>query len=440
MHARDSNQARDLSCLPCNFRLHIGRKEYITPPPQVIDDEPEISEYALQRAQATADAEVDAAIEAGSVAELEDHDVSDTMTVAEPDAEALAHDDEMMDERDRQDANVDAYDEGLLDGGLRGVLRVQPDCGINTLHARALDALTVHLHEGTWHVANYDSSQVATQFMDVIFCGFILDFWAAFERFHRLPYPDMLSRFKEGSRHDALGAWPIVELDESTGIPRDLTDAEIIESTRQPEMRDWRPKRYKMHRMLSIAVRGCIALGYERSHFNLKAHDRNTVRATMHVTMNRILRCVFGVKAYSYLRGNMTHVPDYLHIDPGAMLAAQPAKEALTELLILVQSHGFALPPECEKKYQGYLQDRSRRPENEMKILPIEYLPRKPTDEQRADAIQNETRATGVRRGYTAAAPSSIRPAQHPGPYPSQRPLGPRKPNAIDRGCPPDGW
>ena len=114
--------------------------------------------------------------------------------------------------------------------------------------------------------------------------------------FHRLPYPDMLARFREGSSQDALGTWPVVELDESTGLPRDLTEAEIIDDARQPEMRIWRPKRYQMHKMLSIAVRGGVALGYERSHFNIKAHDRSTVRATMHVTMNRILRCVFGVK------------------------------------------------------------------------------------------------------------------------------------------------
>ena len=199
----------------------------------------------------------------------------------------------MMDERDRRDANVDAYDEGILNNDLRGVLQLRQDSSINTLHARALDALTGHLHKGTWRVTNYDSSQVVTQFMDVIFCGLIFDFWASFERFHRLPYPDMLARFREGSRQDALGTWPVVELDESTGLPRDLTEAD---DTRHPEMRIWRPKRCHMRKMLSSAVRGCVALGYDRSHFNIKAHDRSTVRATMHVTMNRILRCVFGVK------------------------------------------------------------------------------------------------------------------------------------------------
>ena len=70
----------------------------------------------------------------------------------------------------------------------------------------------------------------------------------------------MLMRFKGGSRHDALGTWPIVELNESTGLPRDLTDAEIIAETRQPEMKERRHNRYKMHKLLSIAVRGCIAL------------------------------------------------------------------------------------------------------------------------------------------------------------------------------------
>ena len=96
--------------------------------------------------------------------------------------------------------------------------------------------------------------------MDVCFCGPIFDFWSSFERLYRLPYPGMLARFKEGSS-DAVGAWPIVELDKSTGLPQDLTEAEIIEETRQPEQQGWRPKRYQIHRLVSIAVQvRCIGL------------------------------------------------------------------------------------------------------------------------------------------------------------------------------------
>ena len=172
-----------------------------------------------------------------------------------------------------------------------------------------------------------------------------------------------------------MGNWPIVDLDTDTGLPRDLTDAEIIAHTRQPEMKEWRHRRYKM-----LAVRGCVALDYHREHFNIKDHNRHTVRADMHVTLNGILKRVFGVTAYSYFRGNMPHVPGYMHIDPGAMLASQPVKETLTETLVLVCGHGYALPPDCDKKFAGYLKDRSRRPLAELKILPIEYLPREPTD------------------------------------------------------------
>ena len=155
------------------------------------------------------------------------------MTEPEPDEEAIAHDEQMVEQRDRQDTNEDRYDEQLLTYSMRGVLQIGYDVGINLLHARAIDALAVRLYEGDWYLANYDSSQVATQFMDCIFCGLIYDFWLTFTRFHRLPYPAMLSRFKDGSRHDALGQWPVVELDEQTGLPRDLTEAEIIEHTNQ---------------------------------------------------------------------------------------------------------------------------------------------------------------------------------------------------------------
>ena len=159
--------------------------------------------------------------------------------------------------------------------------------------------------------------------------------------------------------------------------------------------------------MLSIAVRGCIALGYERAHFNIKDHPVSTVRATMHVTMSRILKCVFGAKAYSYFRGELNHILDHLHIDPSAMLAAQPAKETLTETLVMVQSYGYRMPPDCEVKFQGYLKDKSRRPSAEMKILPIEYW--HPDTSNRSQ----EGRAPG----YAAAASSSMRPTGHPGPY-----------------------
>ena len=408
----------------------VGRKEYITCTTTIVVDAPEVNVDTLQQAQAEADAEVEAAMDAEPTPEPGSVDDSDHETLPEPDAEALEHDEVMMDEGDRQDANDVDYDEGLLDDELRGVLQLGHDSSINTLNAKAMAALTIHLYpqdEGPYFVTSYDSSQVAAQFMDVIFCGLIYDFWPSFARFYRLPYPDTLMRFKDGSRHDAMGNWPIVELDTNTGLPRDLTDAEIIAHTRQPEMKEWRRRRYKMRRMLSIAVRGCIALDYHREHFNIKEHSRHTVRADMHVTLNGILKRVFGVKAHSYFRGNMPHVPGYMHIDPGAMLASQPVKETLTETLILVRGHGYALPPDCDKKFAGYLKDKSRRPLAEMKILPIEYLPREPTDQQRAGAIQQENRDTGMRQGHSYAMPSSSRPSYHPGPYPAQRPKGSNK-------------
>ncbi|CAE7452997.1 unnamed protein product, partial [Symbiodinium pilosum] len=232
----------------------IGRKEYITPTATVVIHMPEVNVDTLQQAQAEADAEVEAAMDAEPTPEPGSADGSDRETSPEPDPEALEHDEEMMGEGDR-----------------------------------AMAALTVRLYpedQGPYFVANYDSSHVAAQFMDVIFCGLIYDFWPSFARFYRLPYPDMLMRFKDGSRHDAMGNWPIVELDTNTGLPRELTDAEIIEHTRQPEMKEWRHRRYKMHKMLSVAVRGCIALDYRREHFNIKEHPRRTVRADMHVTFN----------------------------------------------------------------------------------------------------------------------------------------------------------
>ena len=387
----------------------VGRKEYINVQEDAAASASEdISEGALQRAQAEATAEVETAIETEStVGQPEEHDQDDRMTEPEPDAESLEHDEEMVEEADRQDANEDRYEDHLLTDNMRGILQINHDVGINLLHARAIDALAIRLYEGDWYLANYDSSQVATQFMDCIFCGLIYDFWLTFTRFHRLPYPAMLARFKDGSRHDALGLWPVVELDGQTGLPRDLTEAEIIEHTHKEDQKQWRHKKYKIQKMLSIAVRGCVALGYERARFNIKDHPVGTVRATMHVTMSRILKCVFGAKAYSYFRGELNHIPDHLHIDPSAMLAAQPAKETLTETLVMVQSYGYEMPPDCECKFQGYLRDKSRRPSAEMKILPIEYW--YPDTYGR----QQEPRTSA----YAAAASSSMRPTGHPGPY-----------------------
>ena len=159
-------------------------------------DAPEVNVDTLQQAQAEADAEVEAAMDAKPIPEPGAVEDSDHETLPEPDAEALEPDEEMMDEGDRQDANDVDYDEGLLDDALRGVLELGHDSSINTLNAKAMAALTIHLYpqdEGPYFVANYDSSQVAAQFMDVIFCGLIYDFWPSFARFYRLPYPDMLT-------------------------------------------------------------------------------------------------------------------------------------------------------------------------------------------------------------------------------------------------------
>ena len=408
----------------------IGRKEYLTPITPVVVDVPEVDERILQQAQAEADAEVEAAMDAEPTPEPDSGDDSDRETSPEPDPEALEHDQQMMAEGDRQDLNETQCDEAVLDDDLRGVLQVDYNSTINALSAKAMTALTIRLYsdnQDTFHVANYDSSHIAAQFMDVVFCGLIYDFWLSLSKFYRLPCPDMLMRFKEGNRHDALGNWPIVELDPSTGLPRDLTDVEIIQHTHSPALKMWRHRRYKMHKMLSVAVRGCIALNYRREFFNIKERNPATVRADMHVALNRILKCVFGIKAHSYFRGNMPHVPGYMHIDPGAMLASQPVKEALTETLVVVRDHGYDLPPECDRKYAGYLADRSRRPDKEMKILPIEYAARGPTDQQRADAIQQQNRDTGVRQGTSYATSSNIRPSHYPGPYPAQRPKGANK-------------
>ena len=65
--------------------------------------------------------------------------------------------------------------------------------------------------------------------------------------------------------------------------------------------------------------------------------------------------------AYSFFHGNLPQVPDYMHIDPSSMLVAQSAKEALTETLVLVRGHGYPLPPDCHKKFMGYLKDKFPR-------------------------------------------------------------------------------
>ena len=88
----------------------------------------------LQQAQAEADAEVEAAMDAEPSPEVGSTDGSDREPLPEPDAEAVAHDDVMMGEGDRQDANAVDFDEGLLDDELRGVLQLGHDSSINTLN------------------------------------------------------------------------------------------------------------------------------------------------------------------------------------------------------------------------------------------------------------------------------------------------------------------
>ena len=58
----------------------IVRKEYVPPVAQVITEEGDIDEGALQRAQEAAHAEVKAAADTETVAEPEEHDMSDNIT------------------------------------------------------------------------------------------------------------------------------------------------------------------------------------------------------------------------------------------------------------------------------------------------------------------------------------------------------------------------
>ena len=58
----------------------IVRKEYVPPVVQVITEEGDIDEGALQRAQEAAHAEVKAAADTETVAEPEEHDMSDNIT------------------------------------------------------------------------------------------------------------------------------------------------------------------------------------------------------------------------------------------------------------------------------------------------------------------------------------------------------------------------
>ena len=389
----------------------IGRKVHFQTQDAVVVEDDDIDAEAVQRAQEATGAVIGAA-DAETVSEPEGADVDDTATVAEPDEEAIAADDQIAEEYERLDApvNDDEQLEASVDDRLRGVLNINQDMSIVVLQARSIDALTVKLRDGTGFVAQYDSSQMAAQYMDVIFCGMVYDFWQAFDRMMRLPYPDLHARFQTGSRNDALGQWPVVELDESTGLPRDLTGQEIIADTRNEELRAWRPRRFRMHQMMAKAVRGAMAMGFDRQEFNIKGRTPETVRPIMHVMMTRLLASVFGVKAYSYFRRAMPHVPGYLHIDPSAMISAQHIKGVLSETIELVHHHGFMLPPDANAKYMAHLNEPWRRPASDKKILPIEYQVREPTAEQNAEASQARVRETG----RSSRTPAPYRPWHRP--------------------------
>ena len=206
-------------------------------------------------------------------------------------------------------------------------------------------------------------------------------------------------------RHDALGHWPEVEIDENTALPRDLTDDEIANAFRdpfKPGVEVFSIWKFRWWQMQCKIVRGCIALGITPDRFELTEDDKaiistmgkdencrqgyEDIRIRSHQLVSEILYRVLGVKYYLYFR-KAEHVdeplkrivdgrPEFLRIDPRTLVNSVPHKDINIELHVTVKDFGYDVPYYyyyyCERKVQGFIQHRGRK--DHLDISPIEYL------------------------------------------------------------------
>ena len=218
----------------------------------------------------------------------------------------------------------------------------------------------VRMSLGINQAINIDQVGEVARFFDQNFGKVINQTWGALEQFHKSTYHEKLRKMSEGIRHDAIGKWfppdGRVKIDGETGLPADLSDDDIRESTtaKDDESKTWRVRKFKMCQLCSRIIRGCLQEDVARNNFHVQVKDSDTqsiISSNVRAAIYRYLNATH----FSYFR-QPEEGDDFLYIDPRWIIALMSLTKADHAVLSVYVMNGITLPPEMQARYDGQVQ------------------------------------------------------------------------------------
>ena len=218
----------------------------------------------------------------------------------------------------------------------------------------------VRMSLGISQAINIDQVGEVARFFDQNFGKVINQVWGALEQFHRSTYSEKLRKMNEGIRHDAVGKWlppgGRVQVNVETGLPMDLSDDDILESTMAQDetARTWRVRKFKMCQLCSRIVRGCLQEDVARNNFSVQVKDsdaQSIISSNVRAAIYRYLNATH----YSYFR-RPAEGDDVLYVDPRWIIALMSITKADHAVMSMYVMNGISLPPDMQDRYDKQVQ------------------------------------------------------------------------------------
>ena len=210
--------------------------------------------------------------------------------------------------------------------------------------------------------------------------------WPSYSRWLELPVQAAQEAFNRGQRHDSLGKWGrLSEVDPRTGVPRELSDEEVLQHGIGRGEHDYPTGdnalgRYRTNQVLSTFVRGAIQLGYRRQHFLVDSHiregtqvDTSMVHSSCTALLCKLVGKITGYRQLSMLSPRSRHSPSYIfNIDPFGICQLWGPKDCTLQLITMMVD--LCIP--IQHKYTTRLtKARSRGPESVHQANALQHLP-----------------------------------------------------------------
>ena len=330
-----------------------------------------VSRGTYQRVESNADAPMEVpheAIASSRAAATDAILIEDDEMEEEPQAELDADNDVNMDGDDRHTV---AEPEGELDldidfeeGGGEGadeshmhevqsrtpVLLFDTQFHTDPEQAHYRQGLMVNVFPNAEPASMTDPHTDYAKHMAYIIVVLIYKNWLTYAKWLDLPVKVAEEAFLRGQRHDSLGQWTgYNEIDPRTGLPRELTDEEVLQcgvERQDNEDPDGSHAlgRCRTNQILSTMVRGAIQLGYRRRHFLVNTHiregtqvDTSMVHSSCAVLLSTIVGKVMGYQQFSTLTPRSRHAPRYiLNIDPFGICQLFGTRDCTLQLIAMM--------------------------------------------------------------------------------------------------------